>query len=56
MKDDTFRIVIGCDDAGRRYRAALMTDLRKHPAVSTVTDISVGDGEYTDYPHVAGRG
>jgi triosephosphate isomerase len=55
MKDDTFRIVIGCDDAGRRYRDALMTDLRKHPAVSTVTDIGVGDGEYTDYPHVAVR-
>jgi ribose 5-phosphate isomerase B len=54
MTDNTFRIVIGCDDAGRRFRDALMADLRKHPTVSTVTEIGVGGG-YTDYPHVAVR-
>ena len=55
MADEQFRIVIGCDDAGRRYRDALMADLRKHPAVASVVDVGVVAEESTDYPHIAVR-
>ena len=54
MADPTFRIVIGCDQAGRRFRDALKTDLEKHAAVSDVTDVGVADDD-TDYPHIALR-
>jgi ribose 5-phosphate isomerase B len=53
MVDDKFHIVIGCDDAGRRFRDAFKEDLSNHPSVFKVTDIGVGSGEHTDYPHVA---
>ncbi len=56
MTDDKFHIVIGCDDAGLRFRDVLKEDLSKHPGVFKVTDIGVGDNEHTDYPHVAVRG
>ncbi|MBB2203189.1 ribose-5-phosphate isomerase [Gluconacetobacter tumulisoli] len=51
----TLRIVIGSDDAGLHYRAALARDLRQDPRVAEVIDIGVGDDEHTDYPHVAVR-
>jgi ribose 5-phosphate isomerase B len=50
-----FRIVIGSDDAGLRYRAILARDLRQDPRVAEIIDIGVGDDEHTDYPHVAVR-
>jgi ribose 5-phosphate isomerase B len=55
MTNDKFHIVIGCDDAGRRFRDAFKEDLSKHPAVFKVTDVGVGNDEHTDYPHVAVR-
>jgi ribose 5-phosphate isomerase B len=45
--------VLGCDNAGRRFRDAFKEDLSKHPSVFKVTDIGVGGDEHTDYPHVA---
>jgi ribose 5-phosphate isomerase B len=53
MVDDKFHIVLGCDDAGRRFRDAFKEDLSKHPSVFKVTDIGVGSDENTDYPHIA---
>jgi ribose 5-phosphate isomerase B len=47
--------VLGCDDAGRRFRDAFKEDLSKHPFVFKVTDIGVGNDEHTDYPHIAVR-
>ena len=55
MINDKFHVVIGCDDAGRRFRDALKEDLNKHSAVFKVTDVGVGNDEHTDYPHVAVR-
>ena len=55
MADETLRIVIGCDEAGTRFRDALMADLRKHPGVSEVTDVGVVDDDTTAYPHIAVR-
>jgi ribose 5-phosphate isomerase B len=55
MTDRKFRIVIGCDDAGKRYRDALKEDLTRHPSVVKVTDVGVGEEEHTAYPHVAVR-
>ena len=58
MKDDTLtetplRIVIGSDDAGVQYKAALKADLEANPRVAEVVDVGVGDEEHTAYPHVA---
>ncbi len=58
MKDDTvtetpLRIVIGSDDAGVQYKAALKADLEADPRVAEVVDVGVGDEEHTAYPHVA---
>lgn len=58
MKDDTvtetpLRIVIGSDDAGVQYKAALKADLEADPRVAEVVDVGVGDDEHTAYPHVA---
>lgn len=55
MTNDKFHVVIGCDDAGRRFRDALKEDLSKHPAVFKVTDVGISNSEHTDYPHVAVR-
>ncbi len=55
MAHDTLRIVIGCDQAGSRYRDALKADLEKHPGVSAVTDVGVTGDDGTDYPHIAVR-
>lgn len=53
MTANTFRIVIGCDDAGLQYKEALKADLQQDPRVSEVIDVGVNDGETTPYPHVA---
>jgi ribose 5-phosphate isomerase B len=55
MIDGKFHIVIGCDDAGRRFRDALKADLSRHPSVYKVTDVGVSNDEHTAYPHVAVR-
>lgn len=47
------RVVVGCDDAGLEYKEALKADLASDPRVAGVTDVGVGSGEHTAYPHVA---
>lgn len=55
MSNEPLRIVIGCDEAGTRFRDALKADLEKHPAVSEVTDVGVVADDSTAYPHIAVR-
>jgi len=47
------RIVVGSDDAGSRYRAALAKDLESDDRVAQVIDVGVPAGDDTAYPHVA---
>ncbi|HYP46400.1 MAG TPA: ribose-5-phosphate isomerase [Propionibacteriaceae bacterium] len=47
------RIVVGCDDAGMRYKEILLADLQSDPRVGEVVDIGVSADENTAYPHVA---
>lgn len=53
MTERTFRIVVGCDDAGLQYKEALKKDLQQDPRVSEVIDVGVNADETTPYPHVA---
>ena len=50
---DRWRIVVGCDDAGLRYKEALKADLETDDRVAEVTDVGVGPDDTTAYPHVA---
>jgi len=47
------RVVVGCDDAGVRYRDTLKADLEADPRVESVIDVGVQGDEDTAYPHVA---
>jgi ribose 5-phosphate isomerase B len=47
------RIVVGSDDAGYEYKAAIAEDLAANPLVASVTDIGVGADGHTPYPTVA---
>ena len=49
----SWRIAVGCDDAGLTYKEVLRADLEADARVSTVVDVGVRDGEHTAYPHVA---
>jgi len=49
----TWRIVVGCDDAGFEYKEKIKADLEADPRVSRVTDVGVSVSEHTAYPHVA---
>jgi ribose 5-phosphate isomerase B len=53
MSDPTFTIVIGCDEAGTRFRDILAADLRRDERVAAVIEIGVAANETTAYPHVA---
>lgn len=55
MSDVRWRVVVGSDDAGSRYRAALAADLEADDRVTEVIDVGVADGDDTAYPHVAVR-
>jgi len=50
---DTFRIVIGSDDAGVRYKEVLAKDLAADERVADLIDIGVDLDEDTHYPHIA---
>ncbi len=50
---DRLRIVVGCDDAGLRYKEQLKADLQADDRVAEVTDVGVGADDTTAYPHVA---
>lgn len=49
----TWRVVVGCDDAGYEYKEQIKADLEADPRVSTVTDVGVSADTHTAYPHVA---
>jgi ribose 5-phosphate isomerase B len=49
------RIVVGSDDAGSDYRAALAADLEASPLVDAVLDIGVAPGDHTPYPNIGLR-
>lgn len=48
-----WRIVVGSDIAGFRYKEAIKADLEADPRVDEVVDVGVGSEEDVDYPHVA---
>lgn len=50
---DSWRIIIGCDDAGLEYKNILKEDLAADPRVAAVLDVGVSAGEHIAYPHVA---
>lgn len=47
------RLVIGCDDAGLRYKEALKQVLQDSDLVESVVDVGVQPDEDTAYPRVA---
>ena len=49
----TWRVVVGCDDAGLQYKEILKADLAGDDRVSEVIDVGVTADEDTAYPHVA---
>lgn len=49
----TWRVVVGCDDAGLDYKERIKADLEADPRVSAVTDVGVTVDTHTAYPHVA---
>jgi ribose 5-phosphate isomerase B len=55
MSENKFRIVIGCDEAGVRFRDALKRDFEKHASVASVVDVGVVADDPEAYPHVAVR-
>ena len=50
---EKWRIVVGADEAGVRYKDALKADLEADPRVAEVIDVGVSLDENTAYPHVA---
>ena len=50
-----WRIVVGSDDAGFRYKSALAELLRADERVAEVIDVGVSDGDSTAYPDIAVR-
>ena len=50
---DQFRIVVGSDCAGIRYKDVLADQLRKDERVSEVIDVGRDIDEDTHYPHIA---
>ena len=48
-----WRIVVGSDDAGYRYKEALKRDLEASDLVAEVVDVGVGEGGDSPYPAVA---
>jgi ribose 5-phosphate isomerase B len=50
---DRWRIVVGSDDAGLRYKEVLKTDLAADDRVAEIIDVGVRAEETTAYPHVA---
>jgi ribose 5-phosphate isomerase B len=55
VSEQSWRIVVGSDDAGIDYKDALKRDLEADPRVESVHDVGVGSDEHTAYPHVAVR-
>ncbi|WP_157154998.1 ribose-5-phosphate isomerase [Diaminobutyricimonas sp. LJ205] len=50
---NTWRIVIGSDDAGFDYKEILKKDLAQNDLVASVTDVGVGANGTENYPSIA---
>lgn len=50
---ERWRVVVGSDDAGLRYKEQIKADLESDPRVASVVDVGVSANENTAYPHVA---
>jgi len=50
---EKWRVVVGCDDAGVKYKETLKADLAKDPRVAEIIDVGVQGNEDTSYPRVA---
>lgn len=53
MTSTTFRIIVGCDDAGLQYKDKIKADLESNPRVASVDDVGVDANGHTAYPHIA---
>lgn len=49
----SWRVVVGCDDAGYDYKEIIKKDLEASDLVASVADVGVGSDEHTAYPHKA---
>ena len=49
---EQWRVVVGADEAGRRYKDQIAEDLRDDPRVLSVVDLGVFDAEVRPYPQV----
>lgn len=49
----TWKVVVGCDDAGFEYKERIKADLEADERVSEVLDVGVGADGHTAYPHIA---
>jgi len=47
-----WRIVVGADSAGVKYKDALRKQLEDDPRVDEVMDVGINAGEDIDYPHI----
>ncbi|MEU4228148.1 ribose-5-phosphate isomerase [Nonomuraea sp. NPDC026600] len=52
---NTFRVVVGSDEAGYEYKQRIKTDLQSDSRVIEVTDVGVDANGLTNYPTVAIR-
>ena len=50
---NTWRIVVGSDDAGFEYKEILKADLESSDLVASVVDVGVDADQHTPYPSVA---
>lgn len=48
-----FRIALGSDDAGFKYKSRIKADLESDPRVAEVIDVGVVKDDKTAYPHIA---
>lgn len=49
----SWRVAIGCDEAGYTYKQAIKAELEKDPRVTEVIDVGVNEGtDKTAYPHL----
>jgi len=49
---EQWRVVVGADEAGRKYKDQIADDLRNDPRVLSVVDLGVFDAEVRPYPQV----
>jgi len=50
---NTWRVIVGSDDAGFDYKEAIKKDLEASDLVASVTDVGVDANGHTNYPTIA---